>query len=67
VRKGSSTSGEGVQQVFVLRGDRAVRTRVRFGIASFDYVEVAEGLSAGDEVVVSDMADYQHLSSIRLR
>ena len=67
VRKGSSTSGEGVQQVFVVRGDRAVRTRARFGIASFDYVEVAEGLSAGDEVVVSDMADYQHLSSIRIR
>ena len=67
VRKGSSTSGEGVQQVFVVRGDRAERTRVRFGIASFDYVEVAEGLAAGDEVVVSDMADYQHLSSIRIR
>jgi HlyD family secretion protein len=67
VRKGSSTSGEGVQQVFVVRGDRAARTRVRFGIASFDYVEVAEGLAAGDEVVVSDMADYQHLSSIRIR
>jgi HlyD family secretion protein len=67
VRKGSSTSGEGVQQVFVLSGDRAVRTRVRFGIASFDFVEVAEGLAAGDEVVVSDMADYQHLSSLRIR
>jgi HlyD family secretion protein len=67
VRKGSSTSGEGIQQVFVIRADRAVRTRVRFGIASFDYVEVAEGLAAGDEVVVSDMADYQHLSSIRIR
>jgi HlyD family secretion protein len=67
VRKGSSTSGEGVQQVFVLRSDRAVRTRVRFGIASFDFIEVAEGLSVGDEVIVSDMADYQRLSSIRLR
>ena len=67
VRKGSSTSGEGVQQVFVVRGDRAVRTRVRFGIASFDFVESVEGLSAGDEVVVSDMSDYRHLSTIRLR
>jgi HlyD family secretion protein len=67
VRKGSSTSGEGVQQVFVVRGDRAVRTRVRFGIASFDFVEAVEGLSAGDEVVVSDMSDYRHLSTIRLR
>jgi HlyD family secretion protein len=67
VRKGSSTGGEGVQQVFVVGGDRAERRRVRFGIASFDYVEVAEGLAAGDEVVVSDMADYQHLTSIRIR
>ena len=67
VGKGSSTSGEGVQQVFVVRGDRAVRTPVRFGIASFDFVEAVEGLSAGDEVVVSDMSDYRHLSTIRLR
>ena len=67
VRKGTSTSGEGVQQVFVVRGDRADRVRVRFGIASFDFVEVVEGLAAGDEVIVSDMTDYQHLASIRLR
>jgi HlyD family secretion protein len=67
VRKGTSTSGEGVQQVFVVRGDRADRVRVRFGIASFDFVEVVDGLAAGDEVIVSDMADYQHLTSIRLR
>jgi len=67
VPKGTSTSGEGVQQVFVVRGDRADRVRVRFGIASFDFVEVMDGLAAGDEVIVSDMADYQHLTSIRLR
>jgi HlyD family secretion protein len=67
IRKGSSTSGEGVQQVFVVRGDRAERVRVRFGLASFDFVEVMEGLVAGDEVIVSDMADYVHLTSIRLR
>lgn len=67
VRKGTSTSGEGAQQVFVVRGDRADRVRVRFGIASFDFVEVVEGLLAGDEVIVSDMTDYQHLASIRLR
>jgi HlyD family secretion protein len=67
VRKGTSTSGEGAQQVFVVRGDRADRVRVRFGIASFDFVEIVDGLAAGDEVIVSDMADYQHLTSIRLR
>lgn len=67
VPKGVSTGGEGVQQVFVIRGDRAERTRVRFGIASFDFVEVVEGLAEGDEVILSDMTDYLHLSSIRVR
>jgi HlyD family secretion protein len=67
VPKGSSTSGDGYQQIFVVRGDRAERRRVRFGIASFDFIEVLEGLAAGDEVIVSDMTDYQHLTSIRLR
>lgn len=67
VRKGASTSGEGHHQVFVVREGRAERVRVKFGIASFDFVEIVEGLSAGDEVIVSDMSDYQHLESIRLR
>jgi len=67
VRKGTSTGGEGAQQVFVVRGDRADRVRVLFGIASFDFVEVVDGLAAGDEGIVSDMADFQHLTSIRLR
>lgn len=67
IRKGVSTGGEGYQQVFVVRGDRAVRTRVRFGIASFDYVEVVEGLNQGDEVIISDMSDHIHLPTIRVR
>lgn len=67
VRKGSSTSGDGAQQVFVIRGDHADRVRVTFGLSSFDRVEVTDGLAAGDEVIVSDMADYLHLTSIRLR
>jgi HlyD family secretion protein len=67
LRKGPSTGGEGLQQVFVLRGDRAVRTPVRFGISSFDFVEVVEGLAEGDTAIVSDMSDYQHLRDIRVR
>ena len=67
VAKGPSTSGEGVQQVFVVRGDRAVRTRLRFGLSGYDRVEVMEGAAAGDTIVVSDMSDYSHLNLIRLR
>ncbi len=40
---------------------------MRLGLASFEYVEVAEGLFPGDEVIVSDMKDYAHLDEVRLR
>jgi HlyD family secretion protein len=61
-------SGTGrVQQVFVVRGNRAERTRVRLGEMGADAVEVLEGLEPGDEVVVSDMQDYEHVGSVKLR
>jgi HlyD family secretion protein len=60
-------SADGAGEVFVLRDGLAVRTPVRFGLASFDHVEVLSGLAAGDRVVISDMRDYQHLQQVRVR
>jgi HlyD family secretion protein len=67
VRRGPFASGEGTQPVFVVRGDRAVREMVTFGLSSVEFFEVTAGLTPGDEVIVSDMRDYQRLSQIRLR
>ena len=61
-------SGTGrVLQVFVVRGNRAERTKVRVGEVGADAVEVLEGLEEGDEVVVSDMQDYEHVEAVKLR
>ena len=51
----------------VLRGDRAYRTPVRLGVSNFDYFEVVDGLSAGDEIIASDMRDYESAPEIRVR
>jgi HlyD family secretion protein len=59
-------SGAG-QQVFVVHGSRADRVKVRLGVAGADAVEVLEGLREGDEVIVSDMQDYEHVGSVSLR
>jgi HlyD family secretion protein len=67
VRRGPFATGEGTQPVFVVRGDRAVRTAVRFGVSSADYFEVVNGLSEGDEAIVSDMRDYLSAKELRLR
>jgi len=66
VRRGPFATGEGTQPVFVVRGARAERVSVAFGISSVDYFEVRDGLSAGDEVIVSDMREYTRLERIRI-
>jgi len=65
--RGVATGTGRAQQVFVVHGNRATRTRVLLGEVGADAVEVLEGLSVGDEVVISDMQDYEHVGSVKLR
>lgn len=67
LKKGAFLNGDGAQQVFLLRGDRAVKTLVRVGLIGFEEVEITDGLKEGDSVIISDIRDYMHLSEIRLR
>ena len=67
VRRGPFATGEGTQPVFVVRGARAVRTPVRFGVCSADYFEIVSGLAEGDEAIVSDMRDYLSAKELRLK
>ncbi len=55
------------RQAFVVRGDRAVRVPVEIGLGGVDTVELLSGVAEGDEVVISDMKDYLHLSEVRIR
>ncbi|MFY9825342.1 MAG: HlyD family efflux transporter periplasmic adaptor subunit [Thermoanaerobaculia bacterium] len=67
VPKGPFAQGGAAEPVFVVQGDRAVRRTVRFGILGYDYDEVLDGLAPGEEVVLSDMKDYQHLERVNLK
>ena len=53
--------------VFVVRGDRAFRVPATLGLSGIDDVEVTSGLSDGDEVIISDMRDYAHLSEVKVK
>ncbi len=67
VARGPFAQGGGAQHVFVLRADRAYRTPVRLGVSNFDYFEVVDGLSEGDEIIASDMRDYESTPEVRVR
>jgi HlyD family secretion protein len=67
LKRGPFLNGEGPQDVFVVRGGRAIRTKAEIGIVGLDRCEVSRGLRAGDEVVISDMRDYAYAEQLRLR
>jgi len=54
-------------QAFVVRGDTAVRTPVRFGLNNQDSIEILEGLREGDQVVISDVTDIEDVREVRLK
>jgi HlyD family secretion protein len=47
-------------------GKSAERVAVRFGRASVNAIEIADGLKAGDRVILSDMAGQEQASRVRL-
>ena len=67
VARGPFAQGGGAQQVFVLRNGRAFRTPVRLGVSNFDWFEVVDGLSAGDEIIASDMREYEYAPELRIK
>ncbi|QQS48267.1 MAG: HlyD family efflux transporter periplasmic adaptor subunit [Acidobacteriota bacterium] len=67
IRKGPFAGGEGLRDVFVIRGNTAIKTSARFGVSGAEHYEVVQGLLEGDEVIISDMSDYQHTREVRLK
>ena len=66
VKKGPYANGTGEREVFVVDDEAAVRRAVRFGLAGHERFEVLEGLEEGEEIILTDVADYLHLERVRL-
>lgn len=67
LKRGPAINGRsGLHEVFVVRGQTAVKTEVRIGLANFEYYEVEEGVLEGDEVIISDVKDYLHLNEVQI-
>ena len=52
--------------VYVLHGDEALRTPVELGAASISEIEVLRGLTAGEQVVISDTQDFNDAPELRV-
>jgi HlyD family secretion protein len=57
----------GYKEMYVIKGNKARRTKILFGDANFDWVEVVEGLQAGEKIILTDIAEKYTREEIRVR
>ena len=67
IANASYYSGRGEYEVFVMDGaDQLLKRKVILGESNFEYVEVVSGLKPGDQVIVSDMANYKEKTKLKV-
>ncbi|MCX6224221.1 MAG: HlyD family efflux transporter periplasmic adaptor subunit [Bacteroidia bacterium] len=64
---GTYYKDQGSKYMYVIRGNKAYRTKVMLGDASFDYVEVISGLEKGDQVILTDLAEKYDREEVRVK
>jgi HlyD family secretion protein len=67
VKNGPFYRGGTKQPVFVMEGNRLMKRETRFGKSNIEYVEITEGLSPGEQIVISDLSDLEKHHEIRLK
>jgi HlyD family secretion protein len=67
IENGAFYKGGARQTVFIIQGNKLISREVEFGESNFDYVEIVSGIEKGEEVVISDMSDYERNHEIRIK
>ncbi len=67
VANGPAFKGKRRQYVYVLQADNVARRReVEIGLTNFDWVEIKSGLQPGDQVILTDLSEYEHLEQLTI-
>ena len=66
IANGSYYVGPGEYELFVRSGNELLKRKVQLGDSNYELVEVVSGLKPGDQVVVSDMSNYNNKRKMKL-
>lgn len=67
IKNGPFYRGGTKQEVFVLQNDKIIKKTVEFGVSNFENIEVVQGLMEGDNVVISDMSDFERFEELTVK
>jgi HlyD family secretion protein len=67
IANGSYYTGKGEYDLWVVRAGEATQRKLRLGDSNYEFVEVLEGLSPGEQVIVSNMDNYKNRKKIKVK
>ncbi|NQZ87477.1 MAG: HlyD family efflux transporter periplasmic adaptor subunit [Colwellia sp.] len=66
IKNGIAFNGGGSQEIFVINKGIARKRKITTGMSNAQYIEIIAGLKQSDEVIISDISEYQHLENIQI-
>lgn len=66
IKNGAAFRGAKNQEVFFIRGDKAIKQKIKKGISNSDYVEITANAKVGDRIIISETEDYKHLDEFTI-
>lgn len=68
VANGPAFKGAQVQDIFILKADgNAERRTITTGLSSFDFIEIEQGIQAGETVIISDLSMYKNVNVLKVK
>jgi HlyD family secretion protein len=67
VKNSGFYKGKDEQYIFVISNNVAERRLAKIGIYNFEYVEILSGAKAGEEIIITDMKDYEHRKELKIK
>ena len=64
---GSYYKESGSRYMYVVKGQKAYRTKVVLGEANFDFVEVVSGLETGDQIILTDLTEKYDQDELKIK
>jgi HlyD family secretion protein len=66
LQNGTYYKDRGYKEMYVINDNKAFRRKILFGDANFDWVEVLDGLKAGEKVILTDIGEKYAREEIRV-
>ena len=67
VKNAGFYKGQAQQYAFVRKGEKAERRLIKVGISNFERVEILSGVEAGEELIVSDMKEFENHKELKIK